>query len=1437
MLGVTDASLVGWLLVMAIGAGPTGAVEPGCPAPMPGTNIVGGVGFDMDDVSDLPAGTKTASYGLVNQCSYDGTIVIAGPLSLTKGDNFYSYSVMIQRTLTVWADYINLERGGLLVGDQRYGVRFVWVDDRSSSAMAPNASANALRISGADFAWAGYGSGPSRQVAKQAFADDKLFFAGCASSPTVYAQNNQSFGTLPPVGKFLPNPLSAIKHAADAIDAASTPSRCGRGNNSDGCTASIKVGFIQAAATFTRGMCNTAEDSTLSLGMQVSSVGVLEVAKAPTIDSVKEALSQLIADGVNVIAGCTYEPTGRAIVTALEELDFSPLALILTTTVTQPSYADDVLKNSWWQGEYVIGPTPWHRNSPIVGEFSGKTSSWFFEEYKARFENSQVAYQGVSNFGLACALGAAIESAGTLEKRAVQRELYDLDLQEFYGRVDFTETGQVSFDMIVVQYAPNKDEEDIVYPLEATSGGTFLFPTPTWAQRRCWYTEKLWALERNNNETAYECDGAGTCNEEGACTCNEGYAGTHCEVNLIMTECPAGMYAIEMDPLVCQECPESSVSAPGSTSVEDCTPRLQVEWVPCEPCATLGEDGEDCGICPAGYVLSANGGQYEDYDECSVNQGGCDPLAEPVCTNLEGSYKCGECPSGFVGSGKLVDGGCTLPEPEMHGGELSGSPVVPTATIIATVNVVALDNATFLAERLETGLMETLNISSGVVVSNVHPTDATEAGRRLQADSTILVQFEMGLTGPSGPATMRLLQTKMEDPEFCTAMSFAQGQELLVSYTCPAGMVRFEGQTLCTKCPYPEFTQDQVTCEACPLNMEPDAIGSVCQCKENFYNVRHLDGSDRQLTCNARSYVPNDDEDSISTDLQCKSKDSLSCVSTCQGMDMVLEPGWTAKDIGNGQSAYFLCVGGETSCPGGSVANLTCGIGYAGLLCANCAEGYHSAAGNRCKPCSEQTIAGAVAILLGLVIVFVLAWKVKVWYNYFTIFAQIAELMAELNLQAISKQLMASLQILSGLGPVLDIVFPPVMAELLQNIASFFKIDVAELFGLGCFTVTSYPTSLLVNFGTVLLFVVFIYGVYWYQINALENSSDEEKEQQAREVFRRFDRGGDGTLSEDEVKQIVRQIDSSISDEAATKLFAVADAAGSKDGQIDFDEFMAAARSDKTEEFSLDDLIIAKQRFDIRASALGRFFLLVFVMYPGLTNKIFEGFMCRNLGDTWVLHTDYTFECYTSNWYLLASICGVLAILWPIGLPAFLYHRLRKDQTLIHEEDVDTLKFWDFAIGDYDVNHWYWECVELSRKMILSGMLGLLGRGSIKQVAVGVVVSFLFFAFALKEHPFESKPLNLVKFACEFQLFLILLSCLVIQTDLRRLTEDNVDDLGAFQLVTTFATIPLVAYVVVKEIKDAKAETAEQLLLAQDKAMTNPMYTSTLDNGDVDPED
>jgi hypothetical protein len=210
--------------------------------------------------------------------------------------------------------------------------------------------------------------------------------------------------------------------------------------------------------------------------------------------------------------------------------------------------------------------------------------------------------------------------------------------------------------------------------------------------------------------------------------------------------------------------------------------------------------------------------------------------------------------------------------------------------------------------------------------------------------------------------------------------------------------------------------------------------------------------------------------------------------------------------------------------------------------------------------------------------------------------------------------------------------------------------------------------------------------------------------------------------------------------------------------------------------------------------------------YPGLTNKVFEIFLCRDLGpDTnprHILHTDYNIDCdeiSTLRWMLGPA----LVLLWPIGVPAVLFSLMFRVRTNIVSGDEDVTSMFKFLVGDYKPKYWFWEVVELFRKLLLSGILSLVGRGSIAQAVLGTAISFAFFALHLTLLPYKSPTLNVIKAASEIQMFAVLQLSIVLQSHNVGFDSEvvSVDDYGVMQTVATVLIAPLAIYLIARNVK------------------------------------
>ena len=77
------------------------------------------------------------------------------------------------------------------------------------------------------------------------------------------------------------------------------------------------------------------------------------------------------------------------------------------------------------------------------------------------------------------------------------------------------------------------------------------------------------------------------------------------------------------------------------------------------------------------------------------------------------------------------------------------------------------------------------------------------------------------------------------------------------------------------------------------------------------------------------------------------------------------------------------------------------------------------------------------------------------------------------------------------------------------------------------------------------------------------------------------------------------------------------------------------------------------------------------------------------------------------------------------------------------------------------------------RKLALVGIVVMVGRGSVAQIAFGLVLSFAFFALHVNTFPLKSRCDNLYRAAAEMHVFGVLLVALILKSDLSH------EDVGA----------------------------------------------------------
>jgi hypothetical protein len=146
--------------------------------------------------------------------------------------------------------------------------------------------------------------------------------------------------------------------------------------------------------------------------------------------------------------------------------------------------------------------------------------------------------------------------------------------------------------------------------------------------------------------------------------------------------------------------------------------------------------------------------------------------------------------------------------------------------------------------------------------------------------------------------------------------------------------------------------------------------------------------------------------------------------------------------------------------------------------------------------------------------------------------------------------------------------------------------------------------------------------------------------------------------------------------------------------------------------------------------------LLLFFIYPGTTQTNFSQFNCMEVEGQHYLAADLSLKCYDENWvfHALVAICGLL--LYTVGIPAWVYTLLVKNRHKLYCSDKFRHRF-SFVYIRFEHQYYYYELVEMSRKVFLGGLVMFIARGTMFQVVVATLFAVIFLVLHIKLQPFR----------------------------------------------------------------------------------------------------
>jgi branched-chain amino acid transport system substrate-binding protein len=339
---------------------------------------------------------------------FDGTIRFGATVSLTG--KYAREGHDTRQGYDTWLNWVNNEHGGIRVGDRRYRVEVVYYDDESEPGTAAALTDRLVTRDGVDFLLGPYSSALNASSSAIADRHQTIMVTGTASADSLFEREFRHFFSVMTVAsRYTESALRVLAEAgARSVVVAHEDTE-------------FPIDAGQGAVTHAR-----------ALGMEV-----LAVETYPRgVTDVSGIIAKFRHLEPDVFVGAGYFVDALLFARAAQEQGFAPDAMVLTVGPSNPAFADEVGAAA----ELVIGPTQWEASMNWHGLWLGGSA-----DYAVRYggDHGQApTYQAAGATAAALVLQLAIEQAGTTETRAVRDALMALDVETFYGPVNFDHKGR-----------------------------------------------------------------------------------------------------------------------------------------------------------------------------------------------------------------------------------------------------------------------------------------------------------------------------------------------------------------------------------------------------------------------------------------------------------------------------------------------------------------------------------------------------------------------------------------------------------------------------------------------------------------------------------------------------------------------------------------------------------------------------------------------------------------------------------------------------------------------------------------------------------------------------------------------------------------------------------------------------------------------------------
>jgi len=362
----------------------------------------------------------------------DKVVKIGAPLALTGGLAEEGHKQ--EQAYKLWLDRVNAA-GGIDIGGEKYQVELITYDYQTDGNRAQQLAETLITRDKVDFMTAPFGSGHTKIVAGVAERYGVPIVAVASSEPVHNQGYTNLFGTLSPSLGLINSMLTQFKAVKPDL---------------------ATVAIVGRDDVFPKIMAEAMEREAPGAGIEVVykslyPVGSLDHSSA--ITSIKSADPDWI-----YVTGYTQD-----LVLFRQQMADLGVTAPIVTMITGPAYKE-FIDNLGSLADGVTSATWWHQSTPYKGDDVFGTSKEFYDAV-AEATGEEADYVWASSAAALIALTKAMEIAGTTDRDAVRTALQEMEINTFFGPINFREDGMnAARDLPVIQV--QNGEVEVINPAD-----------------------------------------------------------------------------------------------------------------------------------------------------------------------------------------------------------------------------------------------------------------------------------------------------------------------------------------------------------------------------------------------------------------------------------------------------------------------------------------------------------------------------------------------------------------------------------------------------------------------------------------------------------------------------------------------------------------------------------------------------------------------------------------------------------------------------------------------------------------------------------------------------------------------------------------------------------------------------------------------------------